>query len=395
MDQKNDLKIKLKKSKYIAEIIQQYERQGFHRTGTKVDQLSALWLVECIQKLGIEAKLQPFSLSRLDPVQAYLQIGQRRWAGLPLFDSTFTTADGISGKLGLAGSDADLLVMNIRPQANTPQYQELQAYRRSERYQGIIAITRGICPGLAPLNALEFSSPFGLPVLQVSAEEANSLEEAAQQGQAATLVTQVERTDTEAFNVIATLKGTDSTLAPLVVMTPRSGWWHCASERGGGLACWLSAIAILSVSRLARDVIFIATSGHELGNMGLQFFLEQQPLLAKKAKVWLHLGANIGAAFGKRSGLFASSSKFAQMAASLMSQADAAPDDCYLPNSMPYGEAVLIHRQGGAYISLLGANQLFHHPKDRFPEAVDIIQLTRIATAFTNLSLMFATKEIS
>lgn len=390
MDKTNTLNLKTANSKYIAKIIQQYDSQGFHRTATKVDQLSAFWLVQHIKKLGIEAQLQPFSLSRIDPVQAYIQIGQRRLEGLPLFDATFTDANGIQGKLGLAGSDGNLLVMPITPQANTPKYQELQTCRRSGKYQGIIAITHSIFPGLAPLNALEFTSPFGPAVLQVSTEEGRWLENAAQQGQVGTLVNQVQRTEAEAFNVIATLKGTDSTLAPVVIMTPRSGWWHCASERGGGLACWLSVLAALSVRRLARDVIFIATSGHELGGIGLEYFLGQQPMLAKKAKVWLHFGANLGAAFGKRCGLFASNREFAEIAAGWLEKAGAAPDDCYLPNSLPYGEALLIQRLGGAYISLLGANQLFHHPKDRFSEAVDIMQVTRFATAFTNLSLMFA-----
>lgn len=113
-------------------------------------------------------------------------------------------------------------------------------------------------------------------------------------------------------------------------------------------------------------------------------------MLAKKAKVWMHFGANLGATFGKRCGLFASSKEFAEIAADLMDKAGAAPDDCYLPISLPYGEALLIHRLGGAYISILGANQLFHHPKDRFFEAVDIMQVTRFAAAFTNLSLMLA-----
>lgn len=392
MYQSNKLNFSIKDANHIAQTIQQYDSQGCHRTGTEVDQLSAFWLVESIQQLGIKAKLEPFPINRIDPAQAYIQIGQHRLEGLPLFDGTFTNADGIKGKLGLFGSDADLLVIPITPQANTPEYQKLQTCRRSGKYQAIIAITHSIRPGLAPLNALSFTSPFGVPVLQVSTADVNWLKDAAQQGKDATLVTQVQRNEVNAFNIIATLKGT-STLAPLVIMTPRSGWWHCASERGGGLACWLSVMAALSKQRLARDVIFLATSGHELGGIGLESFLAQQPTLAKKAKVWLHFGANIGAAFGKRCGLFASSSELLKMAIGLMNQVGAAPDDCYLPNTMPYGEATLIHRQKGAYISLLGANQLFHHPEDRFPDAVDVVQVTRIATAFANLSLMFAEKE--
>jgi hypothetical protein len=376
--------------KRIAEIIQQYDIQGFHRTGTDVSRVSAFWLAQRIQQYGVEAILEPFPLSRIVPIQAYLQIGQHRVAGLPLFDGTFTNSDGIQGKLGLVGTDADIVVMQVTPQANTPQYQEFLECRRSGRYKGIIAIASGSYPGLTPLNAWDFTAPFGPPVLQVDSEAATWLEDSAQDGQEAVLVTQVQRDEVEDFNVIVTLKGTNPQLAPLVVLTPRSGWWHCAAERGGGLACWLSLVEVLSGQELARDVIFVATSGHELGAIGLEFFLKQHPDLVKMAKVWLHFGANIGAAFGMRCGLFASSTEFATVAARLMSEAGAAPDDCYLPSSLPYGEAVLVHRQGGSYFSLLGANGLFHHVEDRFPAAVDVALVTRLAIAFTNLALAFA-----
>ena len=50
----------------------------------------------------------------------------------------------------------------------------------------------------------------------------------------------------QAFNVVAVVSRTDGA-PPLVVMTPRSGWWSCASERGGGFACWLE------IMRAVRD----------------------------------------------------------------------------------------------------------------------------------------------
>jgi hypothetical protein len=61
----------------------------------------------------------------------------------------------------------------------------------------------------------------------------------ARQGAHAVVTAQVERTQAQAFNVVTVVAGTNRSAAPLVVMTPRSGWWWCASERGGGLACWL------------------------------------------------------------------------------------------------------------------------------------------------------------
>ena len=88
-------------------------------------------------------------------------------------------------------------------------------------------------------NAPDFWAPFGPPVLQVSSEVHAPIFESAKRLSEAHLVASARRTDAESFNVIGRLSGSDETLPPLVVMTPRSGWWHCAGERGGGPACWL------------------------------------------------------------------------------------------------------------------------------------------------------------
>ncbi len=149
--------------KRIAEIIEQYDSQGFHRTGTEVDRGSALWLVERIQQLGIEAVLEPFPLSRVDPVQAYIQIGQRRVEGIPVFDGTFTDANGIKGTLGSLGSEADIALVQITPHLNTPKVKDFQTSRHSGRYKAIVASTHGQRPGLAPINAKDFVSPFSPP----------------------------------------------------------------------------------------------------------------------------------------------------------------------------------------------------------------------------------------
>ena len=104
-------------------------------------------------------------------------------------------------------------------------------------------------------------------------------------------------------------------LAPLVVMTPRSGWWWCASERGGGLACWLEIMRAMRDAKPARDVLFVASSGHELGHLGIDAFIERRPGLVPAAKAWIHLGANIGAAQGPGNILQASDDEMEAMMA--------------------------------------------------------------------------------
>jgi hypothetical protein len=78
------------------------------------------------------------------------------------------------------------------------------------------------------------------------------------------------------------------------VMTPRSGWWWCTSERGGGLACWLEIMRATRAANPVRDVLFVASSGHELGHVGLDAVIERRPGLLPAARAWIHLGAMYG-----------------------------------------------------------------------------------------------------
>src|SRR4029453_19030310 len=110
----------------------------------------------------------------------------------------------------------------------------------------------------------------------------------------ATVVAVATQTATQAFNVSAKIAGSDPDLPPLVIMTPRSGWWRCASERGGGLACWIETMRVLARARPARDCHFVACSGHELGFLGIEAYLEHRPDLVTRAYQWIHFGANIG-----------------------------------------------------------------------------------------------------
>src|SRR5439155_1695418 len=80
---------------------------------------------------------------------------------------------------------------------------------------------------------------------QVSSQEAAWLADQTRRGAEAQVVAHVVRTPAAATNVVASLRGADPELPPLIVMTPRSGRYWCASERGGGIACWLEVMRAL------------------------------------------------------------------------------------------------------------------------------------------------------
>ena len=372
----------------IASVIRTYEAQGFHRTGTAVDQISGDWLANKVRRVGFEPMREEFSLSRVDPIDASLLVNDRRIEGLPFFDGGFTGPAGIAGLLGPLNSDAPIGLAEIPP--NAAQIGALGDARRQNRHQAIVVITRGTRPGFCPSNAESFLRPFGPPVLQVASEEAPLLGDCARVGVQVLLTVHVEREPAQAFNVITTIPGTNRTIAPLVVMTPRSGWWRCASERGGGLACWLEIMRATREARPVRDVLFVASSGHELGHLGIDTFIERRPGLVAAAKAWMHLGANIGAAQGSGNNLQASDDEMEAMMADAMTKAGLRIDRRLARSAVPRGEAENVHRWGGRYISIIGNNDLFHNTSDRGAEAVDLKVIERFAGAFAVVAASLA-----
>src|SRR5215831_15959746 len=372
----------------IGTVIRAYEEQGFHRTGTAVDQISGDWLANEVRQIGLEPMREEFSLSRVDPVEASLVVNGRKIEGLPFFDGAFTNSAGIAGPLGSLNSDATIGLAEIRP--NGAEAGALGDARRQNRHQAIVVITRGARPGFCPSNADSFLRPFGPPLLQVSSTEAPLLANCTRQGSKVLLTAHVERVQTRAFNVITVVSGTNKSIAPLVVMTPRSGWWWCASERGGGLACWLEIVRTMHDARPTRDVLFVASSGHELGHLGLDAFIERRPGLVPAAKAWIHLGANIGAAHGPCNNLQASDDETESMMAEAMTKAGLRIDRRHPRGAVPRGEAENVHRRGGRYISIIGNNDLFHNTSDRGADAVDLNVIEYFARALTMVTTSFA-----
>lgn len=124
----------------------------------------------------------------------------------------------------------------------------------------------------------------------------------------------------------------------MAILTPKSGWFHCAAERGCGIAIWLEvAHALAAQPGRVRDVVFVATSGHELGFLGIEELLKRRPELAR-AHAWIHLGASVGAAFEPTLGLRASDTALLDLATGTLVRNEAPPLTTYPVGSPPSGE---------------------------------------------------------
>ncbi len=382
--------------KRISEIIKDYDNQGIHRTGTKVDLNSAHWLEKEVKRIGLNPYLDEFTINRLDIIETSLNIDNKKIDGIPLFDCIFPDNKIIIGKLGFLKEKNTIGIART----NNDRFRHLKEYRRSNQHLGLVFITQGLTPGLSLINAENFKEPFGPPTLQISSDYWSWTK--SNVGKEATLTFKTKRTPTKAFNVNVRIKGKNSNLAPLIVMTPRSGWWNCASERGGGIAILLEMMHNFYINPPYRDVIFLANSGHELGHLGLNHFLKENHNLIKNASCWIHLGANISAKSQKKKNnvptpiitIQTSDEELEKLALKSMKLVEVKPSWKIPGTKRPYGEARNVFDGNGRYFSILGLfNPLFHHPDDRWPYAIDLNKTLKLTKALIDIGNRVANKN--
>jgi hypothetical protein len=139
--------------------------------------------------------------------------------------------------------------------------------------------------------------------------------------------------------------------------------------------------------RPARSVVFVASSGHELGHIGLEAFIARHPAVRQGAYAWIHCGANIGAARDVGTLLQSSDEELEHLADAAIARAGARVQRKHPWGTVPRGEVRNIYERGGRYVSLIGTNAFFHHPGDRWPSEVDVLAVARYARAIAELTL--------
>ena len=369
----------------VAADVRGWDAIDDHRTGTAGDRQTSDWLMAQARDAGGVVRREDFRLSRWILKRCTLRRGDDLVEGVPLFDGGTTGAQGVGGRLSLltdgeVASGSAAIGLGSFGHAAGAANRALAEARNSDSYRAVVAVSNmdSVVSGLALQNADRFRTPFGPPVLQVATEYGPGLHEAAVRGETVTVTAHVGFETATGSNVVCRLPGREPGLLPLVVLTPKSAWWVCTAERGGGIAVWLALLRHLAANRPRRDVLFVATSGHELGHLGLDHFLTAND--PPNARAWIHLGANF-AAVDSRIRLQASDADLLGMARNELTGADVSVATTTPLGERPGGEARNVHDLGARYVSLLGSNAWFHHPEDRWPVTVDLDRTRRIIGA--------------
>ncbi len=369
----------------IAQLLRDYDEFGLRRAGTPGDLACAAWLRDLVGGSGVDAEQIPVPLSLCTIVEAAIELPDLRIDGLPLFDGPDTPADGVAGALGPWNSDAPIGLLEIDPAAASIKGQPFESMRQQTRHAALVLCTRDPHGELAPINAQYFTAPFGPPALQVAGVHIQRLTACAADRAPVRVTLRSERRSAHSFNLRAQVDG-PSHQPPLVLLTPRTSWFESTAERAGGIIAWHAGLAhaatLSRAGRLARPVIGFATCGHELGHLGLKQVIAANERLLTDAKLWVHLGANLGCASDGRITVRASDPAHAAQLRELLI-ASGYPAMLIEIESIDRatGEARDLALHGARVLSIIGKNVRFHAPSDRWPANVNASWVASIAAA--------------
>ncbi len=355
--------------------IRAYEEMGIHRSGREADNRTTHWMIEELRKVGVEAEPQTWRLPRVEIHDASIRFGGWDIPAVPTYDCSFTDHHGLTGTLR-TDNGPGIVLWQFAPDDQERMAAGIYSsfeLARQDGADGIILVMGDPDGEIVLRNAERPLDPIELPVLQVAPNHAGPLLDAV--GSEVTMIVDGGRVDAPADNVVASIPGADPDAAPVVLMTPKSGWFTCAAERGGGIAIWLEIAGRVAANPARRTLNLVASSGHELHHLGLDHYIRELGDTAHDVHAWMHLGASIGSRNGQPS-YAASDDELFNIATEALN-AQGLERRAFPVGNAGFGEARNIGEINGRFASFLGGHPYFHSPQDTYDRCVDPESLAR------------------
>ncbi|HYL97920.1 MAG TPA: hypothetical protein VEZ90_03115, partial [Blastocatellia bacterium] len=162
----------------------------------------------------------------------------------------------------------------------------------------------------------------------------------------------------------------------IVISTPQSGWFRCAGERGPGVAYFIGLARWAASRDSDTSFLFVSTSGHELGEIGMKAFVEERAPAPRHVLAWIHLGAGMATytwepapngAPGMRRTNQVDSNRYLMCSSELVPMLEPIYSD--LPGLQPrkavaLGEFEILIKKGYKTIGFAAGHQFHHTPAD-------------------------------
>jgi PA domain len=288
----------------LMSTIDQYGSSPNHYSGTQADWSEENTVAEQFEADGLKVNSIAYNFPRFQPTHISLSVDSTYFpasALAPLLYSGTTGPNGITAPLAAAangempaGAAGKIVVVSALSKGAiaTSVPKAIAAGAAAE-----VFVTNSLhnLPAWEDVNSRQGTGT--LPVILIGKKSGAELLADAEAGKEATFTLQAELGTATDYDVWGELPGVD-TSRKVIVGTPVSSMVPSASERGGGVAVLLALARHYAEeprSQRSENLVFLATSGHEVGFLGLPALLQQEGSWFTSADAYVHLGASIGA----------------------------------------------------------------------------------------------------
>jgi hypothetical protein len=361
-------------SKQLMADVRRYESFGIHRYGSAGAEAALDWIATELALAGLHVGEQRFRVDRQYVLEsAALRIGDRSLDVVPhwwppedraSFDLTAPVAPDGLARLSLPYDSGAYLNDGHRARL---------AEAFADRPQAVLLDIAHPSGEIFTYNVDQAAAPWPVPVLLVAPKDSAALEPGAS---ATVSVRAAYRRDVPGRNIVARLdRGRGRWL---VVSTPVTSWFTSTCERGPGIAGFLATARLVRHRLPDHDIVFVATSGHEIGHGGMEHFMRDGAPPPSATAAWAHFGASLGCR-EPVARVVASSASLAP----LIDRHFAAIEGTRLvAEKAAIGELREVHGAGYAnFFGMVGVHKFFHTPADT-ADAVDPARLRPIVEAF-------------
>lgn len=289
----------------IADDLARYIGFGSKASGGEGDAACGHWLAGELERAGFAVEKPALSVPWFAPRRCDIAVGEARAALWPQPIVVPTLDAGVSGPLVRvdAAGRADAPLGGALALVDLPHGRWSSALAKPVRApidaafaggaSAAVVVTNGPTGQVIALNADGRAPMFAGPVGLLAPADAAPFLAAAMRRDRATVTLTGEGGRRGAFNVVGRIDRGKGRW--IVVSTPRSGWFGCAGERGGGIAAWLDLARRAPAMLPDHDLAFLCNSGHEYENLGAEVSLKAVAPKPAETAFWLHLGANLAA----------------------------------------------------------------------------------------------------
>ncbi len=386
----------------LYKLVQDYDALGEHRAATRADSATTAWLSMKLKAAGLAVAHQSFPVPLYEPKVCRVDLGGAAIETFPAWPPVMTPPEGVRAPLATPDAVSSEGKIAVVPLANRPGgswaipgYGDAVRAVIARGARGVIAVTDGPTGEIIALNIGPDQPAWQAPVVIAAGRDLERLRAAAASGAPVTLVSRGDLDpNARAENVIGRRNGRGKTV---VLTTPKSGWFRCAGERGSGIALFVAAARWL-VRETSCDLLFAASSGHELDYLGSDYFFKAHAPHPDDVRLWLHIGANasmqamaagpdgVKPLGGPSAGRLTASEGLLPIAARAFAGQTGYEHPIAFTAQTAVGELVVFQRGGYRnVVGMLGASPLFHTRLDRAPLATTPAVLESTARAMGDL----------